>query len=219
MGAADVLFSVYDHRYGYFVPVHRIEWTNKTSPNLGNPSLKAGWTAASLGSSGTNLTVQGASASIFMSGVDQLLRAPRATDNTVTGVATTLTNLITIRNRGHYGGRFNHSRILLEALSIDNEHNKGVEVEILKGATVAGTPDFQYIDETNSVAEVDTTGTTVTGGTFVDGFIVGPGAALRENLDFLKEYLLSEEEITIAVKAVSGTGATINGVFTWREDI
>lgn len=219
LGAADILFSVYDHHYGYFVPVHRIEWSDREITNLGNPSLKVGWTAASLGSSGTNLTVKGASASVFMTGIDQLLRATRATDNSVTSVGTTLTNLITIRNRGHYGGRFNHSRILLEALSIDNEHNKGVEVEILKNATVAGSPDFQYIDETNSVAEVDTTGTTVTGGTFIDGFIVGPSDALRENIDNLREYLLSEESITIAVKAVSGTGATINGVFTWREDI
>ena len=69
LGGANITYSIYDPSLGDFVDVHQIEWANaNTVTHLGSPNLKVGWTSASLGSSGTNLTVEGASATIELVG-------------------------------------------------------------------------------------------------------------------------------------------------------
>jgi hypothetical protein len=108
LGAVGPIFSVFNPNTSRYVDVHRVLWANThTTPNFGNPNLKIGWTAASLGASGTNLTVQGASAYTAIQGKELIVDTSRAADNSVSSVNTTLTNIITLKNRLTFGNRFN----------------------------------------------------------------------------------------------------------------
>jgi hypothetical protein len=219
LGASAITFSVYDNEAGHFVPVHRVESKNQTKTNLGTPNLKVGWTAASLGSSGTNLTVKGASACIQkVSQEHEIEVGARAAVSSKTGVDTNLINLITIRNRGHYGYLYNLGEILAVSASINNDHNKAIRVEFLKDATIGGTPNFTYSDKNDSILEYDTAGTTVTGGKLIDSFLVGSASSEFFNIFGVLEPLAPRETLTIAVKTVSGTGAAVDCALAWKED-
>lgn len=219
LGSSAITFSVYDNEAGHFVPVHRMESKNQTKTNLGNPNLKVGWTAASLGSSGTNLVVKGASACIQkVSQEHEIEVGARAVESSKTGVDTNLINLITVRNRGHYGYLYNLGEILAVSASINNDHNKAIRVEFLKDATLGGVCNFTYANKNDSILEYDTSGTTVTGGELIDSFLVGATSSENFNIFGVLEPLAPRETLTIAVKTVSGTGAAVDCALAWKED-
>jgi len=219
LGSSAITFSVYVNALGHFVPVHRMKARNQTKTNLGNPNLKVGWTAASLGSSGTNLVVKGASACIQkVSQEHEIEVGARAVESSKTGVDTNLVNLITIRNRGHYGYLYNLGEILAVSASINNDHNKAIRVEFLKDATLGGVCNFTYANKNDSILEYDTSGTTVTGGELIDSFLVGATSSENFNIFGVLEPLAPRETLTIAVKTVSGTGAAVDCALAWKED-
>lgn len=219
LGSSAITFSVYVNALGHFVPVHRMKARNQTKTNLGNPNLKVGWTAASLGSSGTNLTVKGASACIQkVSQEHEIEVGARAVESSKTGVGNSPINLITIRNRGHYGYLYNLGEILAVSASVNNDHNKAIRVEFLKDATIGGTPNYTYSDKNDSILEYDTAGTTVTGGKLIDSFLVGASSSEFFNIFGVLEPLAPRETLTIAVKTVSGTGASVDCALAWKED-
>jgi hypothetical protein len=219
LGAVSMIFSIYNPNTGFFVPVHRVKWANSnTTPIFGNPDMKIGWTAASLGSTGTNLTVQGASAYLATSGKLVVRNQSYADDNTVSSVSTTLTNILTLRNRVVYGNRFNLSKISPIGISVDNDHNKATIIEIYRNADVAGVTNFQYIDINNSIALTDKSGTTVTNGVLVDAFTVPASGDAIVNLTDLEIGLLGEEELVVAAKTVSGTSTSVTASIVWLEE-
>jgi hypothetical protein len=219
LGAANINFSIYNPNTGEFVLVHREKFVDtQTTTNLGSPDLKIGWTAASLGSSGTNLIVTGGSAEAAVEGRDEVKNNAFAADNSVASVDTTLTNIITIKNRTVYGNRFNLGKIFPLDVSIDNDHTKGAIVELYVNATLGGTTNYQYEDQNNSIALVDKAGTTVTGGTLVDAFTVPKGGDAEVDLKKLSIVLNPEDTITVAAKTISGTSTAITGAFVWQEE-
>jgi hypothetical protein len=181
--------------------------------------MKLGWTAASLGSSGTNLTVTGASMFGAIQGVEVIQEASKAVFSQTAGISTSFVNLLTIQNRIVYGNRFNLGIVHPVGVSVDNDHNKGIIVELIKNANVAGTPNFQYFDENNSIVASDSVGTTVTNGTVLDAFTVGAAESSGEiNIEHLKDFLSPEDTLTVAARTVSGTATNTTGTITWREE-
>jgi hypothetical protein len=219
LGGVGMLFSIYDPSTGLFVDVHRIQWANThDTPIFGNPDMKIGWTAASLGSSGTNLKVTGASAYVAVAGIQRFVNQSFAQDSTINSVGTTLTNLVTIQNRITYGNRFNLGKILLLDVSVGNDHNKGAIIEIRKNATLGGVPNYQFEDETNSIATHDESATTVTGGTLVDAFTVSAASDAVVDLSRFFIELLPEDILTVAGKTVSGTSTSMTATIVWLEE-
>ena len=219
LGVANATYSIFNPNTAQYVKVHTIKWAgNNTTPIVGNPDMKVGWTAASLGSSGTNLTTTGGSVYLAVQGKEVINNSSRAFDNTKAGISTTLTNVLTIKNRVVYGDRFNLSRLVPVEVSVDNDHNKGAIVEIYKNATLAGTPNYQYVDQTNSIALTDIAGTTVTGGTLVDSFTVAASGDSFEDLSKLKIILDPEDTLTVAVKTISGTATNHTASIVWLEE-
>lgn len=222
LGSSAITFSVYDHEASHFIPVHRIENRNLTATSLGNPSLKIGWTAASLGSSGTNLITQGGSAAIQKIAIEhQLESGSRGVNFSKTGIGQTLTNLITLRNRGHYGYRYNLGNVLPLAFSVNHETSgqKGLLVEISKNATLAGVPNYSYVDENDSIVEYDTAATTVTNGELISSFIIDAGGSLYLDIADKIDALLPRETLTIcALQIGSGTTTSTDASITWKED-
>ena len=220
LGIANINFFIYNPNTAKFVLVHQIEWANaNTVPHLGTPNLKVGWTSASLGSSGTNLTVKGASASIFLEGDEVIKNNTFADVDTVTGVgAASLTSLVTIKNRVIYGSQFNLGKAFPLLVSVDNEHNKGLIVEIFRNADIAGTQNYQYEDEFNSIIIVDKSGTTVTSGDLIDAFVVAANSSQVVDLTQLRTEILPEDTFTVAAKTISGTATNTTVGLTWKEE-
>jgi hypothetical protein len=219
LGTANINYSIYDPNTGDFVLVHRGKYANvNTAPTLGSPDLKVGWTSASLGSSGTNLTVTGGSAEVAIEGKEVVKSSTFADDNTVAAVSTTLTNLLTIKNRVVYNNRFNLGKIFPVGVSVDNDHNKGTIIEIYKNATLGGTTNYQYEDQYNSIGLIDKAGTTVTGGRLIDAFTVPAAGDAEIDLTKLKLVLNPEDTITVAAKTISGTSTSVTGAFVWQEE-
>lgn len=219
LGVANITYSIYNPNTGKFEDVHQVEWANVNNiTHVSNPNFKVGWTSASLGASGTNLTVLGASGSIFLEGDEVVKNNTFADENIVSGVGTTLTNLMTIKNRVVYGDRFNLGKIFPLIVSIDNDHNKGCIVEVIRSGTVAGTVNYQFEDQFNSLALVDKSGTTVTGGTLIDAFTVAANGDSQLDLTLLRTELLPEETFVIAAKTISGTSTAMTVTLAWKEE-
>lgn len=219
LGIANINFFVYNPNTTEFVLVHSIEWANaNTTPHLGTPNLKVGWTSASLGSSGTNLTVQGASASIMLEGDEVIKNNTFADSDIIASISTSYLNLLTLKNRIIYGDIYNLGKIFPLRISIDNEHNKGLIVQVLRNTTLGGTPNYQYKDEFNSTGLIDKSGTTVTGGTLIDAFTVPANGDVILDLSILRTELLPDETITVAARTISATATNTTVTLTWKEE-
>jgi hypothetical protein len=219
LGAANIDYFIYNPNTGTYVLVHRIKWANANSvTHLGSPNMKVGWTAASLGASGTNLTVEGASAELAIQGDEILRNDTHALEANKASITTTLTNVLTVKNRVVFGDRFNLGKLKPLRLSVDNDHTKGLVVEIFKNPTVSGTTNFQLVDEFNSVASYDSAGATVTNGKFLDGFTVGAGESRSISLKDITPDFEPDETLVVACRTTANTATNTTVILTWQED-
>jgi hypothetical protein len=219
LGAVSIVFSIYNPSTQLFVKVHAIQWANnKTTPVFGNPDFKIGWTSASLGSTGTNLTVQGASGYVGVDGKEVVKNQSYGAENSVASVGTALTNILTIRNRVVYGKQFNLGKIFPALVAVDNDHNKGLIVDIFLNPSVAGVTNYEYEDEFNSIALTEKSGTTVTGGRLVDSFTVPAGGDASISLQSLNIEVFPEDTLVVSAKTVSGTATTVSCGLVWIEE-
>jgi hypothetical protein len=219
LGVANLEFLIYNPSSAQFELVHSIKWASvNTTPNFGNPDMKVGWIAASLGSSGTNLSVTGGSGMAGIQGTEVIQEDAKATFSSVGSVGTSFVNIVTVQNRILYGSKFNLGLVEPVSVSIENDHNKGLIVEVIKSPTIGGTQNYQYFNEVNSIVAIDKAGTTITNGSVIDAFTVAAGAAREINLEKLNIFLLPEETLTIAARTVSGTATTVTGTIAWKEE-
>jgi hypothetical protein len=219
LGVANIKYSIYDPNTSDFVLVHQIKWSNANNvTNVGNPDLKIGWTSASLGASGTNLTVTGASAALFLEGDEVLQNDVHAVEASQGSVGTSNIPVLELKNRVVYSNLFNLGKIKPLRLSVDNDHTKGAIVELFLTPTLTGTTNYQFVDENVSIAIVDTAATGYSGGKFIDGFAIGAGEGLSIDLSKVIPDILPDNTLTVVARAVSGTGAVITAVLTWQED-
>lgn len=125
LGFGDINFTVEDPSTGLPVLVHQIEYANNnTSTSVGNPTFRIGWLARNLGNT-TDLQVSGASAAGFIEGKNLVDTLPRAVESITGPIDTTQTNIITIRNRFHFGDKINRADIVPLLLSMGTESSKG----------------------------------------------------------------------------------------------
>lgn len=219
LGAANITFSVYNPKSGAFQAVHKMENPDKTKTIVSNPNLKIGWTSASLGSSGTNLTVEGASANIAKCAQEHSLQGdPLSLQSSKSAISTTATNVLTIRNRGHYGSIYNQGNLTPNSIVVNNDHNKGLVVSVVKNATLSGVTNYTYKNESDSICEYDTAGTTVTGGETVAAGIIAASDSSEIDLKKYSLNLLPRETLTISCRTISGTATSTDATFSWSED-
>jgi len=118
-----------------------------------------------------------------------------------------------------YGNYYNLGKVFPLTVSVDNEHNKAVIVEIYRSPDVAGTTNYQFVDEFNSIAVTEKAGTDVTNGDLIESFIVASSGNVDKDLTTLKTELLPTESFVVAAKTVSGTSAGDTTVsITWKEE-
>ena len=220
LGVANIIYSIYNPAISDFVDVHTIEWANQQNiTTIINPNLKIGWTSASLGSSGTNLTVEGASAELSLQGDNINLNDVHSSQGNKTSVGSANDiNILTIRNRTILNNLYNLAKVFPLRVSASNDHNKPIIISIYKNATISGTQNYSYHDEYDSAVSVDTSGDVVTGTDLIDSFSVGASGASQISLSDLDTDLLPDETLTFAARADSGSASSITITATWKEE-
>jgi len=217
LGFGDIKFFIEDKDSGAFVLVHTIKYANtNTTPSMTNPSLRFGMYAASI-SSTTNLVVQCASVGLFSQGARDKTRNPRAVENTQS-VSTTLTNVLTLRNRRTYNYYPNQIEIEPLFLAASSESTKNVEFEIRGNPTFSGDTNFANVG-TDLVSDMDITANTVSGGTLLAAFSLGAGGGVTINLSSLAIRMPPSLVLTIAAKVTSGASASVTEALTYYEDL
>lgn len=216
LGYGNITFAIENEFTGRFQPVHILRYANKnTSPSLTTPSLRLGMIAINSGNT-SNISVYSASLAAFSEGIKKLPRNPLGTTNTKTSVTTTETNILSIRNRVVFNDRLNFLEILPRLLSVAVDGSKPVEIKAYLNTTLGGTPNWTYLDDTESAAEIDTTGTTITGGVEVFSATVSKEGSTSIDLHNFDLYLTSGDTLTIAAAATSST-TDVTASLTWQE--
>lgn len=190
--------------------VHSIEWQNQnTRPNMGNPSLRVGWASASLGSSGTDLLVYGASGMSAVQGKSDETRHFGAS-----GLNTAITSeehILSIKVRREFGGAACNA-VVLPTIYASTDSTKGMIFRVYRNATASGVTTHQYIDPDESVCLYDNTfNITMSGGRLLGEFVVGPSGNVTITNKDVGE-LVAGDEISITGQVT--TGASSGGYVT-----
>jgi len=217
LGFGNIFFYVENPDTGRFDLVHVIKNANSyTTPTLRQPALRFGIYSASVGST-TNVTVQCASVACFVQGKITKTRNPRAVKHTQS-VTTSLTNVLSLRNRKSYNGLFNQVEIEPQNLTVASESNQSVEIELRTNPTYSGDTNFINAG-TNLVGDVDTTANTVSGGTLLAAFTIGAKGNLSINLAQYEIAVPPSLTLSISAKVVSGAASNVTAALTYYEDL
>ena len=218
LGFGLIEFSIEDANTGRFVPVHQVRYANaNTVPSLLNPSFPILWSVENT-TNNTNITLKGASCVGEIEGKIEYLGPTNAIGNSKTGVTTTLTNIITIRNKSTYQTLTNRTPINILKYSVSVDGVKPAEFQLIKNTTLGGTPSYTDISTNTSVIDYDTAGTTITGGQSIDFGTLGATGTVSEGGQVTTDIIiLPGETLTLAVRA-SATTTDATAAIRWVED-
>lgn len=221
LGVAGIRYYVMNPDTLEFILVHLEKFSNANIQTIFyNPSQKIGWVAASLGSSGTNLTVKGASCEASVGGKRQLQVKSDAHEVSQTGMGSTETVALMIKNRFIYGNKPNLGEILIVSLSVATDQTKGGVFKVYLNPTVTGTTNFQE-QNTNGIALYEESQNTVSGGELLDSVVLGSSGNAAINVASSAIYLVPESYIVVTYASLGGGGASddVEVVITWKEDV
>jgi hypothetical protein len=221
LGAGAIKLWV-EREQGDLVLAHSIQYANSyTSPSVHNPNFYAMFIAKN-GATTSNVVIKTGSYGYFVEGKTSHIEYHQpqfATGLREKTTVTTETAIFTIRCRSTYASKTNFIDIQLERLVASIEatsaNNLG-SVRLVKNATLGGSPSYADINTNNSVVEIDTAGTTVTGGTTLLAIpLAGKNDKSIENVTDYKFILQAGESITVA--GTSANSATIVAAIMWKE--
>lgn len=200
--------------------VHTLKHPNNhTSPLFGTETLRLVWFTQTYGSSiGAPVSVSGGNASGFIQGIKRITHEGVSRTSGKLLVGTTNVNIMTIRCREVFGEKVNLGRLEPLEVTASTSSTKGAVLDIFKNATLGGIPNFTYINKSDSISEIDTDGTTVTGGELIHSAIVTT-AGIKEVLGVLMSQVLAGDTITFAMRVTANPTSDMNVGFSWEEDI
>lgn len=166
----------------------------------------------------TNMVVRCGSVGVFIVGKRERIGSTYGVNN-FKSVATTDTNIVTVRSNTTINGVTNQSQIRIRSLSVSTAAGVPVVFKLNKNATVGGTPSFTNIDATNSCAAFDVAGTTVTGGNVQFNTTVGANGNAFVDLTEFDIFLAPSETLTCTAATISGAAANHVVAINWNEDI
>lgn len=217
LGFGALIFAIEDEETGKFTIVHEIKYANNnTMPSLKNPSFPITARIDNT-TNNTNLTLKTASMAAEIEGKIRLLGPRNSINNSKTGVGTTLTNILTIRNKTTFASIANKVPVTISKYSAAIDGTKPATFQLVLNATLGGTPSYTDISTNTSVIDYDVAGTTVTGGKVLDGAALGKTGS-SDITPFLEDIVLNAgDTLTLAVQTSSGTTDATCFV-KWIED-
>ena len=222
LGAGEIDFLVENPSTGLFFIFHKIEYSNAyTTPSVYNPNIHATlWVNNKATTS--NIILKSASYAYFIEGknnLQQIQQPEFSSGKRGKGTVTTEVALFTIRNKASYASKSNFIDIKILYFSIGVEAssaNNLASFRIVRNATLGGSPSYSDINTSDSVMDIDTAGTTVTGGKeILQVELAGKNDRALELIEALNIIINPGETVTVAVS--SENSATFNGSILWRE--
>lgn len=222
LGAGAISLFVEDDRTGEFTLVHRTTYTNaNTEPSVHNPNFHhTMW--VNNGATVSNIILKSASYAYFIEGRTRFIELHQPINTSGTKTKTTVTTevaIFTIRNKSAYVSKTNFIDIHLLSITASIEasaaNNLGT-IRIVKNATLGGTPSFSNINTSNSVVEIDTAGTTVTGGQELGALLLA-GKNAEDRLAVADNNIILNPGESITISGSSANSATIKAAMRWRE--
>lgn len=228
LGYGNILFQVQNPTTSQWVTVHTIRYANATATTqLANPSLQVLGFILNSGNT-SNLTMYMGSVSVLLSGQRSFVSNPRwAVDNNKASISTE-TCLLNLKNATTYNGVTNRGVMRLNYLSFGSGNNSVAVCRLKLGATIGGSPSYAAVSGTtadggttitsgNSVASVDTAGTTVANGDYIFNVTIGQNSNISVDLTPLEILIQPGQILTVSgfATAASTLGVSVN----WSEDI
>ena len=222
LGAGAITLWIESDTTGVMLKAHTLPYANlNTVPSVYNPNFHL-MVYAENGATTANLTVKSSSMSYFVEGKPKYSEVQQFHESSGKREKTTVTTevaIFTIRNKTTYASKTNFIEIMLEnvsaAIEASSANNLG-QVRLVRNATLGGTPAYSDISATDSVVEIDTAGTTVTGGT-EKIYVPLAGKNDREVIDLSDYVIILEPGETITVAGLSANSATIDAGLLWKE--
>lgn len=221
LGAGKIELCIED-RAGRFVVVHEIQYANKNIlPSTQNPNYHHTMWVNNAGTT-DDIVIKSSSYAYFVEGMTRYFEMHQPQFSSQVREKTTVTTevaIFTIRNKTTYASKTNFIDIVLEVVGVSIEassaNNLG-QARLVRDATLGGTPSFSDISTTDSVVEIDTAGTTVTGGKeLLFTQLAGKNDRESENVTDYEIILAPGETITVA--GSSANSATIDAGLLWKE--
>ncbi len=220
LGFGAIVFSVENASSGYFDTVHVIYYANNNVvPSLTNPALPLFYQSICT-SGGVSVTIKTASGSLFLQGQQLFLGPKYGLDNIKTGI-TTLTNILTIRNKTTINTITNKSQLRLRNVSVASSsttNNQGTAtLQVILNTTLGGSPSYTSVDATNSITEFDVAGTTITGGVVKYNCSIYIKDNMTLDVTDLDIFANPTETLTFACKASISSDLSVS--ICWSEDL
>lgn len=218
LGYGQVYFSV-ENEVGTMILVHKINYPNQnTTPLYSIPHFKAGFVSQNTTNT-TAVSCYCASYAGFVDGQLVLLRDNSAKSASKANVGTTITPVLSLRNRTVFNNTWNLNNVEIHAIRAAIEGTRPGIVEVILNATLTGAV-WTAMDATNSIVEFDVTATSLTLGANSQVLRALPLAKSDSGgIEFNESSQIFEANdiITIAVTAFTGTiDASVSA--TWHED-
>jgi len=195
LGAGEIRFAIENSVDGEMVFFHHIHYSNQnTDVHIDNPSLKIGYVAASLGGTGSNIVVEGASIMGAIEGVINPTKLPVAHfSDTGAGqnlAADTWHHLLTIKNSLLSNDKINSREIIFKNINsaLTTSGNPPITVALILNLTGTSTDLVMTELNTYSTAHVSDTEATVTLGSqrLAYSFSTSSGGSTSINLNDLR---------------------------------
>ncbi len=222
LGAGPINLFMADDDTTNIILVHTLDYPNvNITPSVHMPNFHHTiWVNNKATTS--DIVLKGASYAYFIEGKTELIELHMPINSSGIREKTTVTTevaIFTIRNRATYFSKTNFIDILMLGIAASIEANAANNlgnIRVVKNTTLGGAPSYSDINTNNSVVEIDTSGTTLTGGTDVtDGFMAGKNDTFNEAL-ILKKIILNPGD-TLTVSGTSANSATIDASVAWKE--
>lgn len=218
LGFSSIEFYIKNQDTNKLVLAHILIYKDKLKPIARNPTFRIGWVARNLGN-GENVTVSGASAMAAVEGSIVYDNQTRAVENVDISVGQSLTNMITLRNRFHFGGIINRATINPRTLSFATNDARGAIFSIIAMADFDGDLNYEYVDKENSIIEVAYDSVGVSGGRVVASFNVARDAPLNLFSSDFQTLLEPDQYFTVAARVKSGGAEAMDATIVLLEDL
>ncbi len=219
LGTRGAVFSVLSPITGHWVNFHDYSLVNSLTSQTQsiNPTMTFGIQATNT-TNNTNIVVRSGSVGMFIVGLRERIGSTYGQNN-FKSIATTETNVITIRNNSTINGVTNQAQLRVRSLSVATAATVPVVFKLIKNTTLGGVPSYTNIDATNSIAAFDVAGTTVTGGNVQFNTVCTTGGSVFVDLTDFDIFLSPNETLTCSAAAISGAAANHVVAINWNEDI
>lgn len=220
LGGGAIEFFAEDTETGNMIKTHIIQYSGtETEPSVRSPSFRVGVVCINNTANGSEATVKSASLQGVIQGKVIVDSPSKSAISPVAIIGSTLTNVLTIRNREEFANTKNIAEIVLNIATATSDSGKATNLLIIKNAIALEPLIFEYQNGGNGLATISYTNAEIdpSQGEQIDAqtFI---GSSNQLDLRSLNQALAAGESLTIAMQTTSGPASEMTASLTWFDD-